>query len=181
MWERENPLWPTIFFRLNFKNITVLDISETAIDVCKKRMGAAANKVHWLVADVTRTKLEPAVYDIWHDRAVFHFLTAMEQRVSYVSNVARSVKRGGHVIVSTFGPEAQRDAAVWKLCATTRSRCTANLVSGSVWWKAARNCITPRLVPRNNSSIAILESSERGSSDMLRGLIFYCGLVLTEG
>jgi len=90
---------------LEFQNITVLDISETAIDVCKKRMGAAANRVHWLIADVTRTKLEPGVYDIWHDRAVFHFLTAMEQRVSYVSNVARSVKRGGHVIVSTFGPE----------------------------------------------------------------------------
>jgi 2-polyprenyl-3-methyl-5-hydroxy-6-metoxy-1,4-benzoquinol methylase len=90
---------------LEFENITVLDISETAIDVCKKRMGAAANRVHWLVADVTRAKLEPGVYDIWHDRAVFHFLTALEQRVAYVSNVARSVKRGGHVVVSTFGPE----------------------------------------------------------------------------
>jgi 2-polyprenyl-3-methyl-5-hydroxy-6-metoxy-1,4-benzoquinol methylase len=90
---------------LEFQNITVLDISETAIDVCKKRMGAAADRVHWLVADVTRAKLEPGVYDIWHDRAVFHFLTALEQRVAYVSNVARSVKRGGHVVVSTFGPE----------------------------------------------------------------------------
>jgi 2-polyprenyl-3-methyl-5-hydroxy-6-metoxy-1,4-benzoquinol methylase len=90
---------------LEFQNITVLDISETAIDVCKRRMGAAANKVHWLVADVTRAKLEPGVYDIWHDRAVFHFLTALEQRVAYVRNVARSVNRGGHVIISTFGPE----------------------------------------------------------------------------
>jgi hypothetical protein len=58
---------------LEFQNITVLDISETAIDVCKKRMGAAASRVHWVVADVTRTKLAPAVYDIGHDRAVFHF------------------------------------------------------------------------------------------------------------
>lgn len=90
---------------LEFQNITVLDISETAINVCRKRMGAAAKRVHWLVADVTRTELEPGGYDIWHDRAVFHFLTVMEQRVAYVSNVARSVKRGGHVIVSTFGPE----------------------------------------------------------------------------
>jgi 2-polyprenyl-3-methyl-5-hydroxy-6-metoxy-1,4-benzoquinol methylase len=90
---------------LEFQNITVLDISETAIDVCKKRMGAAANRVHWLVADVTHAKLETDVYDIWHDRAVFHFLTTLEQRIAYVSNVARSVRRGGHVIVSTFGPE----------------------------------------------------------------------------
>ncbi|GAC1439800.1 MAG: class I SAM-dependent methyltransferase [Terriglobales bacterium] len=90
---------------LGFHNITVLDISQTAIDVCKKRMGAAADLVHWQVADVTRAKLEPGVYNIWHDRAVFHFLTTREERVAYVSNVVRAVKRGGHVIVSTFGPE----------------------------------------------------------------------------
>lgn len=88
-----------------YENITVLDISETAVDVCKKRMGAAAGRVRWLVADVTVAELEPGVYDVWHDRAVFHFLTAMEQRIAYVRNIARSVKRGGHVIVSTFGPE----------------------------------------------------------------------------
>lgn len=90
---------------LGFRNITVLDISETAIDVCKKRIGAAAELVRWIVADVTLAELEPAAYDIWHDRAVFHFLTTLDQRAAYVSNVARSVKRGGHVIVSTFGPE----------------------------------------------------------------------------
>src|SRR6266849_3313798 len=88
-----------------YQNITVLDISETAIDVCKKRMGAAANRVRWLVADVTLADLNQDGYDVWHDRAVFHFLTAMGQRIAYVRNVARSVKRGGHVIVSTFGPE----------------------------------------------------------------------------
>ena len=48
--------------------------------------------------------MEPRAYDIWHDRAVFHFLAASEQRVAYVRQVARSVKPGGHVIVSTFGP-----------------------------------------------------------------------------
>lgn len=90
---------------LGFRNITVLDISETAIDVCKKRIGAAAELVRWILADVTLAELEPAEYDIWHDRAVFHFLTTLDQRAAYVSNVARSVKRGGHVIVSTFGPE----------------------------------------------------------------------------
>lgn len=90
---------------LGFRNITVLDISETAIEVCKKRIGAAADLIRWLVADVTLAELEPAAHDIWHDRAVFHFLTTLDQRAAYVSNVARSVKRGGHVIVSTFGPE----------------------------------------------------------------------------
>jgi 2-polyprenyl-3-methyl-5-hydroxy-6-metoxy-1,4-benzoquinol methylase len=88
-----------------YQNITVLDISETAIDVCKKGMATRADRIHWLVADVTFTELETSAYDVWHDRAVFHFLTGMEQRMAYVRNVARSVKRAGHVIVSTFGPE----------------------------------------------------------------------------
>jgi 2-polyprenyl-3-methyl-5-hydroxy-6-metoxy-1,4-benzoquinol methylase len=88
-----------------YKNITVLDISQTAIDLTKRRLGSAAAQVHWLVADITGTELEPRAYDLWHDRAVFHFLTAPEQRIAYVRQVARSVKPGGHVIVSTFGPE----------------------------------------------------------------------------
>jgi 2-polyprenyl-3-methyl-5-hydroxy-6-metoxy-1,4-benzoquinol methylase len=90
---------------LGYENITALDISEIAVDVCKKRLGATANRVHWLIADVTAADLRFGVYDVWHDRAVFHFLTTDEQRMAYVRNVARSVRRRGHVIVSTFGPE----------------------------------------------------------------------------
>jgi ubiquinone/menaquinone biosynthesis C-methylase UbiE len=90
------------------QHVTILDISETAIDVCKKRIGEAASRIHWIVADVTRTELDASTYNLWHDRAVFHFLTTMEQRIAYVRNVARSVKRGGHVIVSTFGPEGPK-------------------------------------------------------------------------
>lgn len=88
-----------------YENVTVLDISQTAIDANRKRLGKASERVHWLVADVTNVELEPSAYDVWHDRAVFHFLTAPVDRVAYVRQVARAVKRGGHVIVSTFGPE----------------------------------------------------------------------------
>ena len=88
-----------------YQNVTVLDISETAINVSKQRMGEAAEHVHWHVADVLAVELESRAYDVWHDRAVFHFLTTNEQRLAYVRSVARSVRRGGHVIVSTFGPE----------------------------------------------------------------------------
>ncbi len=88
-----------------YENITVLDVSQTAIDVTKKRLGLAAEQIHWLLADITEAQLEPGAYDLWHDRAVFHFLTAIEQRVAYVRNVAHAVRPGGHVIVSTFGPE----------------------------------------------------------------------------
>ena len=88
-----------------FQNITVLDVSQGAIDVNKTRLGESAKRVHWIVADITQAELERQSYDVWHDRAVFHFLIAPEQRTAYVRQVVRSVKRGGYIIVSTFGPE----------------------------------------------------------------------------
>jgi 2-polyprenyl-3-methyl-5-hydroxy-6-metoxy-1,4-benzoquinol methylase len=88
-----------------YANITVLDISQGAIDVTRSRLGSAADQVHWIAADITEVELEPRAYDLWHDRAVFHFLTVSEQRTAYVRQVARSVRPGGHVIVSAFGPE----------------------------------------------------------------------------
>jgi 2-polyprenyl-3-methyl-5-hydroxy-6-metoxy-1,4-benzoquinol methylase len=88
-----------------YKSITVLDISQTAIDANRKRLGKASESVHWLVADITQVALEFSAYDVWHDRAVFHFLTAPSDRLAYVRQVTHAVKPGGNVIVSTFGPE----------------------------------------------------------------------------
>jgi len=88
-----------------YRNMTVLDISQTAIRVTKRRLGLAGERVQWLVADITKARLERGAYDVWHDRAVFHFLTAREHRAAYVHQVGHAVKPGGHVIVSTFGPE----------------------------------------------------------------------------
>jgi SAM-dependent methyltransferase len=88
-----------------YQNLTVLDVSPTAIEVTKERLGKAADHVQWFIGDITSVELSSNAYDLWHDRAVFHFLTAMEQRVAYVRQVARAVKPGGHVLVSTFGPE----------------------------------------------------------------------------
>ena len=88
-----------------YQNVSVLDISQTAIDVAKGRVGELGKKVHWYCADVTSAELPESYFDIWHDRAVFHFLTDPGQREAYVKQVLRSVKPGGHVIVSTFGPE----------------------------------------------------------------------------
>ena len=88
-----------------YRNVTVLDISQAALDVAQKRLAVAAATVRWLRADVTAAGFPAHSYDVWHDRAVFHFLTTPEQRAAYVRNVASAVKLGGHVIVSTFGPE----------------------------------------------------------------------------
>ena len=89
----------------SYSNLTVLDISQAAIADTKKRLGDAADRVRWLIGDITQAELEPGAYDVWHDRAVFHFLTAQAGRKAYIRQVVRSVRRGGHVIVGTFGPE----------------------------------------------------------------------------
>ena len=88
-----------------YKKITVLDISQAALDMAQERLGNAAQFVQWLNADVARASVPARSFDVWHDRAVFHFLTKPEERLAYVRNVASAVRQGGHVIVSTFGPE----------------------------------------------------------------------------
>lgn len=88
-----------------FTNVTVLDLSGAALDAARRRLGRRAALVHWLEADITQTTLTPHTYDVWHDRAVFHFLTAPDDRAAYVHNVLRAVKPGGHVIVAAFAEE----------------------------------------------------------------------------
>lgn len=86
-------------------NVTVMDISPTAIEHSQKRLGWASRRITWLVDDILRGELAANSYDVWHDRAVFHFLTEPAQRHSYARQVASAVKPGGHVIIAAFGPE----------------------------------------------------------------------------
>jgi SAM-dependent methyltransferase len=85
-------------------HLTVLDLAESALKVSRARLGARAQSVQWIVADITRAALPVAHYDVWHDRAVFHFLTDPADRARYVAQVLKCVKPGGHVIVAAFGP-----------------------------------------------------------------------------
>ena len=90
-----------------YSDLTVLDLSGAALAAARHRLGKVG-KVIWLEADVTCTRLPHHHYDIWHDRAVFHFLTDAKDREAYVQQVSHAVKPGGHVIVATFaedGPE----------------------------------------------------------------------------
>ncbi len=90
-----------------FQDVTVLDLSEAALEAAKARLGTRAGQVHWIVADAT--VWEPLrAYDIWHDRAAFHFLTEDRDRVAYVERLERGLKLGGYAIIATFaldGPE----------------------------------------------------------------------------
>jgi SAM-dependent methyltransferase len=87
-----------------YENISVLEISQTALDALKERVGKAGAAVQWICGDVTETVLSEASFDLWHDRAVFHFLTTVDQRRAYVERVKTALKPGGSLIVSTFGP-----------------------------------------------------------------------------
>ena len=88
-----------------YHNLSILDVSSTALAVAKERLGDSANTVNWLCGNVTTIDLTRHQYDVWHDRAVFHFMTESKDRAAYVRQVAHAVKPGGHVIVATFGPE----------------------------------------------------------------------------
>lgn len=89
---------------LGFRRLTVLDISGTAIAHAKARLGARANDIQWIEADITRAVLPAAGFDLWHDRAVFHFLTDVDDRERYRDLLAAALVPGGHVVIATFGP-----------------------------------------------------------------------------
>ncbi|MFA5082048.1 MAG: class I SAM-dependent methyltransferase, partial [Hydrogenophilaceae bacterium] len=99
-----------------YGQVTVLDIAETALAVSRARLGERAERVDWRVGDVTTVALPEAGYDIWHDRAVFHFLTRAEDRKRYVEQVWRAVRPGGFVIVATFGPNGPLQCSDLDVC-----------------------------------------------------------------
>ena len=88
-----------------YRDLTVLDIAEAALEKSRKRLGEAAKTVRWIVGDVTTVALPVRAYDVWHDRALFHFLTEPERRAAYVRQITASLKRGGQVVMATFGPK----------------------------------------------------------------------------
>ncbi|MBR0704606.1 class I SAM-dependent methyltransferase [Bradyrhizobium diazoefficiens] len=87
-----------------YRDVAVLDLSAHALDAAKKRLGDAASRVDWIVADAT-TWRPPKTYQVWHDRAAFHFLTDPQDRTAYVERLRSAVGPGGHVIIATFAPD----------------------------------------------------------------------------
>jgi SAM-dependent methyltransferase len=93
--------------KAGYRDLSVLDIADQALEETRRRLGPRAEEVAWLVADVTEWSPERR-YDLWHDRAVFHFLTNGDERRNYVATLEKALVPGGHLIISTFatdGPE----------------------------------------------------------------------------
>ncbi|HWN77547.1 MAG TPA: class I SAM-dependent methyltransferase [Bradyrhizobium sp.] len=87
-----------------YQDVTVLDLSAAALGSARSRIGDKANRVTWIAADVT-TWQPSWTYDLWHDRAAFHFLTERNDQAAYVARLRRALRAGGHAIIATFAPD----------------------------------------------------------------------------
>ncbi|MCX6179362.1 MAG: class I SAM-dependent methyltransferase [Chlorobiales bacterium] len=89
-----------------YSSLTVLDFSSAAIAAARHRLGSERSmKVQWLLANIMEVELAAHAYAVWHDRAVFHFLTAKDDRAKYVQAVMKAVKPGGYIIIATFAED----------------------------------------------------------------------------
>jgi 2-polyprenyl-3-methyl-5-hydroxy-6-metoxy-1,4-benzoquinol methylase len=111
-----------------FRRLTVLDLSGAALAAARKRLGDRGADVQWVTADVT--KWEPTqTYDLWHDRAAFHFLTHHADQSAYVDRLKKALKPGGYVIIGTFaldGPERCSGLPIMRHDATTLAAILGN-------------------------------------------------------
>ena len=88
----------------DYEDVTVLDVSAAALAAAQSRMGDRASRVTWIAADVTDWQPSRS-YDVWHDRAAFHFLNLPEDQAAYVARLRRALRPGGHAIIGTFAPD----------------------------------------------------------------------------
>jgi len=99
-----------------YSDLTILDLSAAALATARARLGNNSARVRWIEADVRTAQFSEARYGVWHDRAVFHFLTDAHDRAAYVSQVKLAVRPGGYVLVSTFGPDGPERCSGLEVC-----------------------------------------------------------------
>jgi SAM-dependent methyltransferase len=127
-----------------FESIAVLDISEIAIAKARLRLGERAGRVRWVVADVTESP-ELWAFDVWHDRAVFHFLTDPADRRGYVELALRTVPQGGHMVIATFADDGPTQCSNLDVCRYNARSLSSELGEGFSLMREAREMHrTPR-------------------------------------
>lgn len=110
-----------------FENVTVLDISAKALEKAKQRLGDKAEKVHWVVSDITEFQPD-TTYDVWHDRATFHFLTTKEQVSKYMDTARKAVS--GFLTIGTFSDNGPKKCSGLDIKQYTEETLTAELRNG---------------------------------------------------
>jgi SAM-dependent methyltransferase len=124
-----------------FERIAVLDISETALGKAKARLGERAERVQWVVADVTEAPGLGA-FDVWHDRAVFHFLTDPADRRNYVELARETVPEGGHLVIATFAEDGPKQCSNLDVCRYNARSLASELGEGFSLVREARETHT---------------------------------------
>ncbi|MCA0457998.1 MAG: class I SAM-dependent methyltransferase [Chloroflexi bacterium] len=97
--------------KAHYQDITLLDIAADALEITRTRLGAASEGIQWLVGDITEVKLLPEQYAVWHDRAVFHFLTGSALQQRYIEQVRHALKPDGHMVIATFAPDGPQQCS----------------------------------------------------------------------
>lgn len=126
---------------LPFDRIAVLDIAETALAKARSRLGERARRVEWITADVTAIE-DVGIFDVWHDRAVFHFLTEAADRRKYVELARRTVPEGGHLIIASFSDDGPKRCSDLEVCRYNAASMAAELGEGFSLIKESRELHT---------------------------------------
>jgi ubiquinone/menaquinone biosynthesis C-methylase UbiE len=134
---------------LGLERIAVLDVAEAGLEVAKRRLGARAEQVEWIVGDVTELP-DVGPFDVWHDRAVFHFLTEPGDRRRYVRAAERTLRRGGTAIMATFAPNGPERCSGLTVCRYAPRELAVECGPGFELLRARRYAhTTPRGVVQN--------------------------------
>jgi len=126
---------------LPFERIAVLDISQIALSRARSRLGERARRVEWVVADVTEIP-DVGTFDVWHDRAVFHFLTDAADRKNYVKLARRTIPAGGHLIIASFADDGPKRCSGLDVCRYNAASISSELGEGFSLVKDARETHT---------------------------------------
>ena len=121
-----------------FSDLTVLDVSAAALASAAERLGASADAVHWIASDVLAAELPANHYQLWHDRAVFHFLTDAADQARYVALAQRSVRAGGFLVLSTFASDGPEKCSGLPICRYDAEALAARFAAGFVVVAASR-------------------------------------------
>jgi len=138
-----------------YENITVLDISAKALERAKSRLGDKASQVTWIVSDVTEFQAD-TTYDIWHDRATFHFLTTTEQINQYLDIANRAI--GSYLTIGTFSKNGPTiNVVAWKSNNIQNLNYKNNLLKGLIKSVVSRRITPPHSTPSKTSYFVVLE------------------------
>ncbi len=133
---------------LPFERIAVLDVAETALGKARSRLGERAGRVEWIAADVTGIE-DVGTFDVWHDRAVFHFLTDAADRSKYVDLARRTLPEGGHLVIASFADDGPKRCSDLDVCRYNAASMAAEMGEGfSLVKEAGQTHTTPWDTPQ---------------------------------